>query len=102
MTQHAPAVGRREIWGKTVPYAKVWRAGANENTTITVSSDVSVEGKPLAAATYGLHTIPDKDQWTVIFSKNSTSCGSFSYEEKEDALRMTVNPQAAKSFKMLP
>ena len=87
ITYHRPAVGGREIWGKTVPYGKVWRAGANENTTITFSDDVSVEGKPLAAGTYGLHAIPDKDQWTVIFSKNSTSWGSFSYDEKEDALR---------------
>src|SRR5438309_7080677 len=101
ITYHRPAVGGREIWGKTVPYGKVWRAGANENTTITVSSDVSVEGKPLAAGTYGLHTIPDKDQWTVIFSKNSTSWGSFSYDEKEDALRVTVKPRAAESFEVL-
>ena len=92
---HRPEVGGREIWGKTVPYGKVWRAGANENTTITFSDDVTVEGKPLAAGTYGLHTIPDKDQWTIIFSKNSTSWGSFSYDEKEDALRVTTKPQAA-------
>src|SRR6266850_2042576 len=98
---HRPAVGGREIWGKTVPYGKVWRAGANENTTITFSDDVSLEGKPLAAGTYGLHTIPDKDQWTIIFSKNSTSWGSFSYDEKEDALRVTTKPQAAESFEVL-
>src|SRR5437868_5949478 len=95
ITYHRPAVGGREIWGKTVPYGKVWRAGANENTTITFSDDVTVEGKPLEAGTYGLHTIPDKDQWTIIFSKNSTSWGSFSYDEKEDALRVTTKPQAA-------
>src|SRR5437764_1416846 len=95
ITYHRPAVGGREIWGKTVPYGKVWRAGANENTTITFSDEVSVEGKPLAAGTYGLHTTPDKDQWTIIFSKNSTSWGSFSYDEKEDALRVTTKPQAA-------
>jgi hypothetical protein len=98
---HRPEVGGREIWGKTVPYGKVWRAGANENTTITFSDDVSVEGKPLAAGTYGLHTIPDKDQWTIIFSKNSTSWGSFSYDEKEDALRVTTKPRAAESFDVL-
>src|SRR5216684_2139752 len=92
---HRPEVGGREIWGKTVPYGKVWRAGANENTTITFSDDVTVEGKALAAGTYGLHTIPDKEQWTIIFSKNSTSWGSFSYDEKEDALRVTAKPQAA-------
>jgi tetratricopeptide (TPR) repeat protein len=95
ITYHRPEVGGREIWGKTVPYGKVWRAGANENTTITFSEDVSVEGKALAAGTYGLHTIPDKEQWTIIFSKNSTSWGSFTYDEKEDALRVTTKPQAA-------
>src|SRR5579859_2419634 len=95
ITYHRPAVAGREIWGKVVPYGKVWRAGANENTTIAFTDDVSIEGKPLPAGTYGLHTIPDKDQWTVIFSKNSTSWGSFSYDEKEDALRVTVKPQPA-------
>jgi hypothetical protein len=98
---HRPAVGGREIWGKTVPYGKVWRAGANENSTISFSDDVSIEGKPLAAGTYGLHTIPDKDQWTIIFSKNSTSWGSFSYDEKEDALRVNVKPHAAESVELL-
>src|SRR3981081_2682787 len=101
ITYHRPAGGGREIWGKTVPYGKVWRAGANENTTISFSDDVSVEGKPLAAGTYGLHTIPDKDQWTIIFSKNSTSWGSFSYDEKEDALRVNVKPHAAESVELL-
>src|ERR1700730_6527820 len=101
ITYHRPAVGGREIWGKTVPYGKVWRAGANENSTISFSDDVSVEGKPPAAGTYGFHTIPDKDQWTVIFSKNSTSWGSFSYDEKEDALRVNVKPHAAESFDVL-
>ena len=95
ITYHRPAAGNRELWGKAVPYGKVWRAGANENTTIQFGDDVSVEGKPVAAGTYGLHMIPDKDQWTVIFSKNSTSWGSFSYDEKEDALRVQVKPHAA-------
>ena len=96
-----PLAGTREVWGKTVPYGKVWRSGANENTTITFSDDVSIEGKPLAAGTYGLHMIPDKDQWTIIFSKNSTSWGSFSYDEKEDALRVTVKPAADQAFDTL-
>lgn len=98
---HRPAVGAREIWGKTVPNGKVWRAGANENTTITFSDDVTVEGKPLAAGTYGLHMIPDANQWTIIFSKNSTSWGSFSYDEKEDALRVNVKPHAGEAFEQL-
>src|SRR6266436_1798606 len=96
-----PLAGTREVWGKTVPYGKVWRSGANENTTITFSDEVSVEGKPLAAGTYGLHMLPDKDQWTVIFSKNSTSWGSFSYDEKEDALRVTVKPATDQNFDTL-
>ena len=101
VTYSRPAVGGREIWGKIVPYGKVWRSGANENTTITFSDDVSVEGKALAAGTYGLHTIPDKDQWTIIFSKNSTSWGSFSYDEKEDALRVNVKPRAAEPTELV-
>jgi len=96
-----PLAGTREVWGKTVPYGKVWRAGANENSTIAFSDDVSIEGKPLPAGTYGLHMIPDKDQWTIIFSKNSTSWGSFSYDEKEDALRVTVKPATDQAFDTL-
>ena len=93
---HSPLVGGRKIWGTPlVPYDKVWRAGSNQNTTITFSDDVSIEGKPLAAGTYGLHMIPTADQWTIIFSKNSTSWGSFSYDEKEDALRVQVKPHEA-------
>lgn len=93
---HAPLVSGRKLWGAApVPYDKVWRAGANQNTTVSFSEDVAVEGKPLAAGTYGLHMIPTADQWTIIFSKNSTSWGSFSYDEKEDALRVQVKPHEA-------
>jgi tetratricopeptide (TPR) repeat protein len=90
-----PLVGGREIWGKAVPYGQPWRSGANENTTISFSDDVSVDGHALPAGTYGLHTIPTAEQWTIIFSKNATSWGSFSYDEKEDALRVNVKPHAA-------
>lgn len=93
---HSPLVGGRRLWGAgPVPYDRVWRAGANQNTTISFSEDVAIEGKPLAAGTYGLHMIPTADQWTIIFSKNSTSWGSFSYDEKEDALRVQVKPHEA-------
>jgi hypothetical protein len=88
-----PLVGGRQLFGKEIPYGQVWRAGANENTVITFTDDVNVEGKPVPAGTYGLHMIPTADQWTIIFSKNSTSWGSFSYDIKEDALRVTVKPQ---------
>ena len=96
-----PLVGGREIWGKAVPYGQVWRAGANENTTITFTDDVSVEGHALPAGTYGLHTLPTADQWTIIFSKNSTSWGSFSYDEKEDALRVAVKAHPAEFVEAL-
>jgi Protein of unknown function (DUF2911)/Tetratricopeptide repeat len=89
---HRPLVKDRKVWDGLVPYGKVWRAGANENTTITFSDPVQIEGKPLDKGTYGLHMIPTADAWTIIFSKNSTSWGSFTYDQAEDALRVTVKP----------
>lgn len=96
-----------QIWGQLVPYGLTnlnfglsseenpspWRAGANENTTISFSHDVEVEGKPLAAGTYGLHMIPGEQEWTVIFSNNSSSWGSYFYQPLEDALRVKVKPE---------
>jgi tetratricopeptide (TPR) repeat protein len=89
---HSPLVKGRPVWGTLVPYNEVWRAGANENTVITFSTDVMVEGEPLKAGAYGLHMIPTEKNWTVIFSKNATSWGSFFYDKSEDALRIVVNP----------
>jgi len=90
---HSPGVKGREIWGNLVPMDTVWRAGANENTTITFSHPVTVEGQSLPAGTYGLHMIPGESAWTVIFSHNHTSWGSFSYDQDEDALRVEVSPK---------
>jgi hypothetical protein len=87
---HRPLVKGRKVFGGLEPYGKVWRAGANENTIIEFSDPVTVEGKPLAKGVYGLHMIPGDAEWTVIFSKNSSSWGSFSYDQAEDALRVTV------------
>lgn len=92
---HRPRVNDREVWGTLVPYGQVWRAGANENTVVSFSTAVKVEGKDLAAGTYGLHMLPTEGEWTVIFSSNSTSWGSFSYTEDEDVLRVQVKPQSA-------
>ncbi|MEQ9592945.1 MAG: DUF2911 domain-containing protein [Cyclobacteriaceae bacterium] len=108
---HSPSVHgpnnqdrKGHIWGELVPYgltnlgfgpatAGPWRAGANENTTISFSHDVQIGGKNLKAGTYGLHLIVEKDKpWTYIFSNNSTSWGSFFYDEKEDALRVESTP----------
>jgi hypothetical protein len=93
ISYHRPLVNDRPVWGKLVPYDQVWRAGANENTTITFSDPVTIEGKPLDRGTYALFMIPTNDQWTVIFSKNSTSWGAFTYKESEDALRVQVKPR---------
>ncbi len=91
-----------EVWGNLVPWELSqsgfgnqkpipWRAGANENTTISFSTDALVEGKPITKGTYGLHMIPyENGKVTVIFSNNSTSWGSYWYEEDEDALRVDV------------
>ncbi len=72
-----------------------WRAGANENTTITFSHDVEVEGEAIVAGTYGLHMLAGEKEWTVIFSTNTSSWGSYFYDASEDALRVTVKPEKA-------
>jgi hypothetical protein len=95
---------RGKIWGALVPYGLAplgafgngkpdpWRAGANENTVFSISDGVQIEGQNLPAGRYGLHMIPSADEWTIIFSKDSSSWGSFSYEESADALRVKVKP----------
>jgi len=92
ITYDRPAVNGREIWGKLVPFDTVWRAGANENTVISFSSPVTIAGKPLEAGRYGLHMIPTKGDWTIIFSREANAWGSFSYDSTEDALRITTTP----------
>src|SRR5437763_2550924 len=96
---HRPLVSGRKSWGPLVPYGKVRRAGANENTTIEFSDPVSVEGQPLPKGTYGLHMIPNPDSWTVIFSKTNTGWGSYSYKQDEDALRVNVKPRSLAEIK---
>lgn len=112
---HSPSGEDRKgkIWGALVPYGMAnlgfgtcgdncpWRGGANENTVFTTSHDVKVQGQPLPAGTYGLHFLPDKDEWTVIFSKNSTSWGSFFYDPKEDSLRVKAKPEASDYHEVL-
>ena len=102
-----PGVKGREIFGKLVPYGMTpgdnyskgkpypWRGGANENTTIEFSKNVLVEGNKLAAGKYGVHFIPGEKEWTIIFSKNSSNWGSFTYDEKDDALRIKVASEKA-------
>lgn len=88
-----PGVKGRTIWGDLVPYGKVWRTGANEATTFEVSNDVKIEGKPLKAGKYALFTIPDKDQWTIIFNSVPDQWGAFNYDPSKDILKVDVKPQ---------
>ncbi len=102
-----PAVKGRKIWGELVPYGMSpgtkrtkgkpypWRAGANENTTFECNNDILIEGKKLAAGKYGLFMIPSEKNWVIIFSRNNSSWGSFSYNPDNDALRVSVTPIAA-------
>ncbi len=116
ITYSRPGVKGRKIWGDPpagaaagtatlddararpadaviVPYGRVWRTGANEATTFTVTDDVLVNGQPLKAGTYSLHTIPGRDEWTVIFNSDPGQWGSFSHDEKKDVLRVKAKPE---------
>ena len=93
----SPAVKGRTVWGELVPYGKVWRAGANEATTVTFDKDVMVEGKALPAGTYSFYAIPGEDKWTVIFNKTAKQWGT-QYDEKQDALRVMVAPRKSKTM----
>ncbi len=101
VTYCRPSVKGRVIWGGLVPYDQVWRTGANEATTITFSDEVSVSGTKLPAGTYGLFTIPGKDEWTVIFNKGAKQWGAYEYKQAEDALRIKVKPHEVPSHELL-
>ena len=117
ITYSRPAVKNRQIWGDPlpgqtakgeatlddqnarpkgaaiVPWGHVWRAGANEATTFVVTDDVLINGQKLPAGSYSLHTIPTKDEWTIVFNSTANQWGSFSYDAAKDTLRVKVKPQ---------
>ena len=118
ITYSRPGVKGRKIWGDPpaaapsgtatlddsntrlkdapiVPYGHVWRTGANEATVFAVTDDVLINGQKLAAGTYSLHTIPGRDEWTIIFNSDAGQWGSFSYDEKKDTLRVKAKPEMA-------
>jgi len=88
-----PGVKGRTIWGGLVPYNAVWRAGANEATKITFTSDVKINGKKLKAGSYSFFAIPTEKNWTLIFNKTADQWGAFEYNDVEDALRIEVTPE---------
>jgi hypothetical protein len=88
----APSVRDRVIWGDLVPYNKVWRAGANENTTMKFDKDVTINGAPLPAGKYGFFMIPtESGEWEVIFSKKNDAWGSNGYDANNDQLRVKLS-----------
>src|SRR6185503_13386689 len=118
ITYSRPGVKGRKIWGdptaeqaKTtgeatldnqnerpkgapiVPWGHVWRTGANEATKFIVTDDVLINGQKLAAGNYSLHTIPTKDEWTIVFNSTANQWGSFNYDPAKDTLRVKVKPQ---------
>ena len=117
ITYSRPAVKGRKIWGDwpvdapgeatldnqntrppgapLVPYGHIWRTGANDATKFTVTDDVLINGQPLPAGTYSLHSIPGKDEWTIIFNTVAQQGGSFEYDAKKDALRVKTKPEIA-------
>jgi len=118
ITYHRPGVKGRQIWGDPlpsqaetkgeatldnqntrpkgapiVPWGHVWRAGANEATQFEVTDDVLINGQKLAAGKYSLHTIPTKDEWTIVFNNDANQWGSFTYDAAKDTLRVKVKPE---------
>jgi len=117
ITYSRPGVKGRKIWGDPLPgqtakgeatlddgenrpadapvvsYGHVWRTGANEATQFVVTDDVSINGQKLAAGSYSLHTIPAKDEWTIVFNGTSNQWGSFDYDAAKDTLRVKAKPQ---------
>ena len=89
----SPAVKGRTIWGDLVPLGQVWRAGADDATTFTTTKDITVEGQKLAAGTYSFFVIPGEGQSTFIFNKVAKQWGAYTYDAKQDALRVNVPSQ---------
>ena len=87
-----PSVKGRKVWGGIVPFGQVWRSGANEATTFTSTKDIKVEGKTLKAGTYGFFTIPEQNEWTIIFNSVPTQWGAYKYEAAKDVLRVKAKP----------
>jgi Protein of unknown function (DUF2911) len=118
ITYARPAVKGRRIWGDPLPeqadvkgeatlddqnkrpknaaiapWGHVWRTGANEATMFVVSDDVLINGQKLPAGKYSLHTIPNKDEWTIVFNSTANQWGSFDYDPAKDTLRVKAKPQ---------
>jgi tetratricopeptide (TPR) repeat protein len=91
----SPSVDGRNIWGGIVPYDEVWRAGANEATTMEFGTEINIEGTVLPAGRYAFFVIPrqgDKE-WTAIFNKQADQWGTYKYDPSLDEARINFKPQ---------
>ncbi|MCA5005738.1 DUF2911 domain-containing protein [Sphingobacterium bovistauri] len=93
LSYQRPSTKGRKIFGELVPYNEVWRTGANNIPTITFDEEVTIEGNAVPAGTYGIFTIPNPTEWTVILSKNPKQWGAYQYKKEDDFLRFKVKPQ---------
>jgi hypothetical protein len=91
-----PGMKSRKIFGDLVPFGKVWRTGANGATTLTFADEVIIGGQKIPAGKYGLLTIPDKDSWTIIISKQLDVTQPGAYKQESDVVRVQAKPMAVK------
>ncbi len=101
MTYGRPGVKGRQVFGGLEAYGAVWRAGANEATVFSVTSDVTINGEALPAGVYAFFAIPTEGDWTLIFNKQAEQWGAFNYDESQDALRVTATPEEADAAEWL-
>ncbi|MFB6249486.1 MAG: DUF2911 domain-containing protein [Salinibacter sp.] len=101
ITYGRPSVQGRDIFGGLVPFGTVWRTGANEATTVSVSTPVRVQGERLPAGTYGFFTIPGPDAWTLIFNAKANQWGAYNYDSSQDVLRVQAPPRSADSKELM-
>jgi len=88
-----PSVKGRKIFGDLVPFDKVWRTGANQITTIQFDKDLMLNGKKVAAGSYGLCTVPGIKSWTIVLNSDDKQWGAYAYDAKKDVLRFDVKPE---------
>ena len=98
VTYSQPHRKDRTIFGELVPFGKIWRAGANDATTFTTSKDITVEGQKLAAGTYSFFVIPGESTSTFVFNKVAKQWGTYTYDDKQDVLRVNVASQQSSTM----
>jgi len=91
-----PGVKGRKVFGDLVPYGKVWRTGANSATTIDFGDNVNIGDTKIPAGKYGLLTIPDKDNWIIIITKQDSVTNPVDYKQGSDVVRVNVKPMTMK------